>query len=137
MNDTQLKIYKHLVMIAKEGITIPSLQDLADDLGMNYYTLSDNLIKLRKLGKIEYKSGHILGVYTENVKGVVAPSKTQQHKNKYSMNEIEDKFDECVKKIVLDYIKGIDKKEFTNNNINNTISSITSITNKLKEELFK
>ena len=137
MNRTQVKILLFLQSKARKGEKIPSLQDLSSELNINYYTLSDNLIKLNKLGKINYKGGKILNVYTETHKGNMEYCKIEQHKNKYSVKELEDKFDKCVKEIVCDYIKAIDPSSFTNDTINNTINNITNITNTLRDKLFK
>lgn len=41
------------------------------------------------------------------------------------------------KEIVCEYIKNIDASSFTNENINKTLTSITLITNKIKDKLFK
>lgn len=137
MNKTQVKILVYLQGKARKGEKIPSLQDLADTLNINYYTLSDNLIKLRKLGKIEYKGGKIINVYTENCKGMIVPTKTQQHKNKYSVKELEEKYDKCVKEIICEYISKIDASLFTSDAFSKDVSSITNITNNLKSKLFK
>lgn len=137
MNRTQVKILLFLQSKARKGEKISSLQDLSSELNINYYTLSDNLIKLNKLGKINYKGGKILNVYTETHKGNMEYRKIEQHKNKYSMKELEDKFDECVKEIICDYIKSIDASSFNNVNLNNVISNITNITDTLKEKLLK
>jgi DNA-binding transcriptional regulator YhcF (GntR family) len=137
MNNTQLKIMNYLTSKVQNGEKISSLQDLADELGINYFTLSDNMIKLNKLGKVNYKSGKILNVYTETYKGNVEYRKIEQHKNKYSIRELEEKYDKCVKEIVCEYINAIDPSSFTNDNLNKVLSNITNITNKLKEKLFK
>lgn len=137
MNKTQLIIMNYLVRKVANGGKIPSLHDMARELGINYFTLSDNLIKLNKLGKINYKGGKILNVYTETHKGNMEYRKVEQHKNKYSVKELEEKYDKCVKEIVCEYINAIDPSSFTNDNLNNVLSNITSITNKLREKLFK
>ena len=137
MNKTQLIIMNYLVRKVANGGKIPSLQDMAKELGINYNTLCDNLLKLNAKGKIKYRWGKIINVYTETHKGNVEYCKVEQYKTKYSMKELEEKYDKCVKEIVCDYIKAIDPSSFTNDTINNTLNSITTITNTLKEKLFK
>lgn len=137
MCETQVKVMNYLTNKVKNGEKLPSLSDLSKELNINYATLSDNLIKLRKMNKISYKSGKILNVYLENYKGNVVPQAVQQHKNKYSIKELEEKYDKIVKEIVCEYIRDIDASSFTNDNINKVLTSITLITNKIKNKLFK
>lgn len=137
MNRTQVKILLYLQAKARKGEIMPSLPDLAKELNVNYSTLSDNLGKLRKMGKINYKCGKILNVYAETPKGNIEFKPVEQHKTKYGVKELEEKYDKCVKEIVCEYINKIDASSFTNENINKIVNGITTLTNNLKERLFK
>lgn len=137
MCNNQIKIMNYLINKVKNGEKLPCLDDMSKDLEIKYCTLSDNLIKLRKMGKIDYKCGRVLRVIMEDFKGVVSPKVVEQHKNKYTIGEFEDKYNQAVKDLVCDYVKSIDANAFGDlNNINKIMGNITFITNKLKEKLF-
>lgn len=116
---------------------LPCISDFAKELKMPYSTLACILIRLNNQEKIVYKRGKILSVKVVDIKGNNIIKKVEQHENKYSVNELKEKYDNCVKEVVCDYIKNIDSSAFNKETLNNILTNVTTITDKIKEKMFK
>ena len=137
MNSVKSKLWIYLTDKVRNNETIPSLREVAKDIDVNYSTMCGVLQQLNKQGKIVYKCGKIKRVLTENIKGENIQKAVEQHKNKYTISELEEKYNKIVKDIICECINNIDASSFTNDNINNVLTNITLITNKVKDRLFK
>lgn len=130
-------VLKYLSDKVRNNEKLPCLEDMAKDLGFNYFTLAGVLKRLNEQEKIVYKRGKVSSVRVVDIKGHNVIKKVEQHESKYTFNELKEKYDNCVKDVICEFIKNVDSSAFNKETLNNILTNVTTITDKIKERMFK
>ena len=130
-------VLRYLSEKVRNNEKLPCLEDMAKDLRFNYFTLAGTLRRLSEQEKIVYKRGKVISVRVVDIKGNNVVKKVEQHECKYTINELKEKYDDCVKEVICEFIKNVDSSAFNKESLNNILTNVTNITDKIKERMFK